>query len=119
GLFLLSRLTPATGGWQQAAYMVILGMGLGGVMQVLVLVTQNSVPQSELGVATSAATFFRSIGGSFGAAIFGAIFSNVLAGKLAGQLHGHTLPTGFNPATVTPAVLAKLPTVIRHALVSA
>ena len=52
-------------------------------MQVLVLIVQNAVPYSELGVATSGATFFRSIGGSFGTAIFGAIFSNVLVGNLA------------------------------------
>jgi EmrB/QacA subfamily drug resistance transporter len=119
GLFLLSRLTPTTGGLEQAAFMVILGIGLGGVMQVLVLVTQNAVPQSELGVATSAATFFRSIGGSFGAAIFGAIFSNILAGKLAGEFHGHTLPAGFNPATVTPALLRHLPAFIHNGLVGA
>jgi EmrB/QacA subfamily drug resistance transporter len=119
GLFLLSRLTPTTGGLEQAAFMVILGIGLGGVMQVLVLVTQNAVPQSELGVATSAATFFRSIGGSFGAAIFGAIFSNVLAGKLAGEFHGHTLPAGFNLATITPALLHHLPTVIKDGFIAA
>ena len=119
GLFLLSRLTPATGGWLQASYLLVLGIGLGGVMQVLVLITQNAVPQSELGVATSAATFFRSIGGSFGAAIFGAIFSNVLVGKLASQLHGIALPPGVNFASVTPAVLGKLPPLFRHGFITA
>jgi hypothetical protein len=87
-------------------------------MQVLVLITQNSVPQQELGVATSGATFFRSIGGSFGAAIFGAIFSNVLAGKLAAQLHGARLPAGISYASVTPAILDGLKATIRHAFVT-
>ncbi len=119
GLFLLSRLTPTTGGLLQVLYLTLLGVGIGGVMQVLVLVTQNAVPQGELGVATSAATFFRSIGGSFGAAIFGAIFSNVLAGRLATQLHGVTLPPGFAASGVTPAVLDHLSAALRHGFVNA
>ncbi len=75
--------------------MFVLGIGLGCVMQVLVLIVQNAVPHGELGVATSGATFFRSIGGSFGTAIFGAIFSNVLAGNLAKQLGTARLPSGL------------------------
>ena len=85
--------------------MLVLGLGIGGVMQVLVIIVQNGVPHSELGVATSGATFFRSIGGSFGTAIFGAIFANVLVGNLASHLHGVRLPTGFSAADATPALL--------------
>jgi EmrB/QacA subfamily drug resistance transporter len=118
GLFTLSRLTPTTSGLVQAADLVLLGIGLGAVMQVLVLITQNAVPQSELGVATSGATFFRSIGGSFGAAIFGAIFSNVLVGKLHSQLKGVHLPSGV-ATSVTPALLDKLSAAARHAFVLA
>ena len=98
--------------------MLVLGMGLGGVMQVLVIIVQNGVPHSELGVATSGATFFRSIGGSFGTAIFGAIFSNVLVGNLASHLHGVSLPAGFTSADVTPAALDHLPAAVRHGFVS-
>lgn len=118
GLFLLSRLTPITGSLEITLYLLILGFGLGSVMQVLVLMTQNAVPQGEIGVATSGATFFRSIGGSFGAAIFGAIFSNVLVGKLAAQLHGQALPKGFASSSVTPAMLDRLPSVLRDAFVN-
>jgi EmrB/QacA subfamily drug resistance transporter len=117
GLFLLSRMgvtTPSALDW---LYMLVLGMGIGGVMQVLVIIVQNAVPHSELGVATSGATFFRSIGGSFGTAIFGAIFSNVLVGNLAAQLHGAKLPAGFSAAGVTPALLDKLPEFARHAII--
>jgi hypothetical protein len=94
-------------------------MGLGAVMQVLVLVVQNAVPYSELGVATSGATFFRSIGGSFGAAIFGAIFSNVLVGNLVHHLHGAKLPAGLQVASLTPAILDKLPSALHHGIVAA
>jgi hypothetical protein len=83
-----------------------------------VLIVQNGVRHSELGVATSGATFFRSIGGSFGTAIFGAIFSNVLVGNLASHLHGLTLPSGFSSSDVTPALLAHLPVAIRHGFVA-
>ncbi len=51
-------------------------------MQVLVLVVQNDVAPEEIGVATSTATFFRSVGGSFGVAIFGTIFASRLADQL-------------------------------------
>ena len=91
-------------------------IGLGCVMQVLVLIVQNAVPYSELGVATSGATFFRSIGGSFGTAIFGAIFANVLVGNLTKHLGSAKLPDGLSPASVTPAILDKLPQAIHHGL---
>ena len=90
GLYLLSQMGVGHPAALEALYMLVLGMGIGGVMQVLVIIVQNAVPHSELGVATSGATFFRSIGGSFGTAIFGAIFSNVLVGNLARHLHGAT-----------------------------
>jgi len=104
--------------WEDALFMLILGMGLGSVMQVLVTIVQNGVQHSELGVATSGATFFRSIGGSFGTAIFGAIFSNVLVGNLAHHLHGIPLPSGFSSANVTPAMLDLLPAAVRHGFVA-
>ena len=119
GLFLLSRMGVSTGTAAAAFYMLVLGLGLGAVMQVLVLIVQNAVPYSELGVATSGATFFRSIGGSFGAAIFGAVFSNVLVGNLARHLHGARLPSGLSASSVTPAILDKLPPVLHHGFVAA
>ncbi|MGH3273243.1 MAG: MFS transporter, partial [Streptosporangiaceae bacterium] len=118
GLYLLSTMGIGTSPALEALYMTVLGMGLGGVMQVLVIIVQNAVPHSELGVATSGATFFRSIGGSFGTAIFGAIFSNVLIGDLIRQLHGTRLPTGFASADVTPALLQHLPAAVRHGIVA-
>ena len=119
GLLLLSRIGVGTSSLVTALYMFVLGVGLGCVMQVLVLIVQNAVPYSELGVATSGATFFRSIGGSFGTAIFGAIFSNVLVGNLVRHLHGARLPSGFSTSSVTPALLHTLSPAVHHGLAAA
>jgi hypothetical protein len=62
--------------------MAVVGVGIGLVMQVLVLVVQNDAKPQQMGVATSTATFFRSVGGSFGVALFGAIFASQLANAL-------------------------------------
>jgi EmrB/QacA subfamily drug resistance transporter len=83
GMFLLSRLGVGTAPWLASVYMVVVGVGIGLVMQVLVLVVQNDVRPEEIGVATSTATFFRSVGGSFGVAIFGTIFATRLADQLS------------------------------------
>jgi EmrB/QacA subfamily drug resistance transporter len=83
GMFLLSRLGVGTAPWLASLYMVVVGVGIGLVMQVLVLVVQNDVPPQAIGVATSTATFFRSVGGSFGVAIFGTIFASRLAHELS------------------------------------
>ena len=74
GMFLLSRLDADTSRFESSLFMVVLGAGMGFLMQTTMLIAQNSVEQKDLGVASSAATFFRSIGGSFGVALFGAIF---------------------------------------------
>jgi EmrB/QacA subfamily drug resistance transporter len=118
GLFLLSLMGVGSSTLEDAAFMLVFGMGIGAVMQTLVLIVQNGVPHSELGVATSGATFFRSIGGSFGTAIFGAIFSNVLVGNLARHLHGVALPKGFSSADVTPALLNHLPAAVHAGVVA-
>ncbi len=113
GLYLLSHLGVTTSDWLSSLYMLVLGAGIGGSLQVLVVAVQNSVGYADLGAATGGATFFRSIGGSFGTATFGAVFSNVLAGNLAASLHGLSLPHGLTAASgASPAVLAHLPAAI-------
>jgi hypothetical protein len=82
GMYLLSRLEVGTAPWLASVYMLVVGVGIGLVMQVLVLVVQNEARPHEIGVATSTATFFRSVGGSFGVAIFGAIFASRLADQI-------------------------------------
>ena len=114
GLLLLSRLGVGSSTWTASAYMLVVGLGIGMVMQVLVLAVQNSVDHRLMGVATSGAILFRQIGGSIGVALFGAIFANRLGGNLAERLPGVSLPKTANPEAVQ-----HLPPAIHDAYVSA
>ncbi|WP_441246323.1 DHA2 family efflux MFS transporter permease subunit [Kitasatospora sp. McL0602] len=118
GLFLLSRLTEHSSTTEMSFYFLVFGLGLGLVMQVLVLIVQNSVGYEDLGVATAGATFFRSIGASFGVSIFGSIFASGLNDRLADAVAGVPLPPGFNPAAVTsdPHVIAGLPPALQSGI---
>ena len=119
-VFLLSTIDPQTSRAVISLYMVVLGAGLGLVMQVLIIAVQNAVHHRDLGVATSSATFLRSMGASFGVSIFGAIFSNQLAGNLARNLPAAALRGGaINPTSLqgNPAALAHLPAAIHTGLV--
>jgi EmrB/QacA subfamily drug resistance transporter len=82
-LSLLSRLDVATPALTASCYMLLLGLGLGMVMQILVMAVQNAVSYEQLGVATSGTTLFRSIGGAVGAALFGGIFAFALEANIA------------------------------------
>jgi hypothetical protein len=121
GVYLLSTIDPQTPRFLLSLYMVVLGLGLGCVMQVLVIAVQNAVEQRDLGVGTSSATFLRSMGASFGVAIFGAIFSNQLATNLKKDLPASALHAGINSGSLegNPAQLAHLPPAIHLGLVNA
>ena len=115
GLSLLSTITVSTPTLNTAAYMVVLGLGLGMVMQVLVLAVQNAVDYRYLGVATSGSTLFRQIGGSIGVSVFGAIFSSNLAGELSKRI-----PRAVHvPAAANPAVVQHLPPAVRTPYIEA
>ena len=88
-----------TGAWTIAGYLFVFGVGLGLVMQILVVAVQNAVPYEQLGTATSGATFFRMIGGSFGTAVFGAIFANLLVTNVVHALHLSAVPPGLRQLT--------------------
>jgi EmrB/QacA subfamily drug resistance transporter len=119
GLYLLSRLGIHTNFWIVSLYLFILGVGIGASLQVLIIAVQNAVDYADLGAATSGATFFRSIGGSFGTSVFGAVFSGVLAGDIALALHGVPLPSGISAsAGASPAVLQHLPAAIRDGYIA-
>jgi EmrB/QacA subfamily drug resistance transporter len=115
GLALLSRLHVETSTLVAGAYMVVLGLGLGLVMQVLVLAAQNADYYKYLGVASSGSTLFRQIGGAIGVSIFGAIFANQLAHNLAREL-----PAGVHvPRAADPAALKRLPPALHDAYATA
>jgi EmrB/QacA subfamily drug resistance transporter len=82
GLTLLSTLTENTPFWKLSIYAVLIGAGLGLSMQTIVIALQNSVEFKDLGVATSANTFFRSIGATIGVALFGTVYASQLTHNL-------------------------------------
>jgi EmrB/QacA subfamily drug resistance transporter len=120
GLALVSRLGPHTTFTQTSIDMFVVGLGVGLIMQVLVVAVQNSVPYAQLGVATSTASFFRSIGGAFGVSALGAVFDS----RLLSQLSRHaskaqlSLLKGGNIAA-NPAQINRLPVAQRAVYVNA
>ncbi|MEU5161458.1 MFS transporter [Streptomyces sp. NPDC020875] len=121
GLLLLHRLTEFSSDAVMSFSFFVFGFGLGLVMQVLVLVVQNAVRYEDLGVATSGATFFRSIGASFGVAVFGTIFSNGLRDKLSAALAGRPVPpgAGTDQLAADPQAISQLPPALRGPVVHA
>jgi EmrB/QacA subfamily drug resistance transporter len=109
GLYLLSTLDATSSHGVIFVFMFVVGLGLGMVMQVLVLAVQNAVEYSDLGVATSGATLFRSIGGSLGTATLGAIFSNRLREELQSVLPAGAAAKAGTGGEVNPAQIAHLP----------
>jgi EmrB/QacA subfamily drug resistance transporter len=115
GMVFLSGLGIHSSGLYTSLSMLVLGLGLGAVMQVLVLAVQNAVDYRFMGVATSGSLLFRQIGGSIGIAIFGAIFANRLRGDLAANL-----PAGAHvPKTVSPSIVRNLPPAVHDGYVHA
>ncbi|MCB5907081.1 MDR family MFS transporter [Streptomyces pinistramenti] len=121
GLLLLHQLGPTSGVTVMSGYFFVFGFGLGLVMQVLVLIVQNAVDYKDLGVATSGATFFRSIGASFGVSIFGTIFASKLGPRIADAVAGRQLPPGVAPSSIAqdPRVVSRLPASLRAGVLNA
>ncbi|MNE15952.1 Multidrug resistance protein 3 [compost metagenome] len=114
-LGLLSRLQLDTPMALMNLYMGLLGAGLGMVMQVLILAVQNSVELRHMGVATSGATLFRSIGGAIGVSLFGALFSHSLLGGLGSDFAA----SAGGAASLSPAAVHALPTALQHSYLQA
>ncbi|MCT2590217.1 MFS transporter [Streptomyces sp. N2-109] len=121
GLLLLHRMGPDSSTLAMSVYFTVFGLGLGLVIQVLVLAAQNSVDYRHLGVATSGASFFRSIGAAFGVAVFGTVFAGRLGDKLTGALSGRRIPEGVSAESLQndPRAVGALPPETRGAVLSA
>ncbi len=76
GLGLLGTIRYDTPYWHMAIYMALMGLGIGMMMQNLVLATQNQVAPKDLGAASAVVTFFRSLGGAVGVSALGAVLAN-------------------------------------------
>jgi EmrB/QacA subfamily drug resistance transporter len=122
GLFLLSRLHADSSLVSAGLSMAIVGLGIGMVAPVLVLAVQNAVDRRDLAAATSASTFFRSMGGAVGVAVFGALLSHRLRGLLPDLLAGAGAPgagTDSGRLLGTPDAIHQLPPPVRDAVVEA
>ncbi len=120
GIYLLSRLQVGTSQWIISFDMLVLGLGLGCVMQVLILAVQNAVDRRDMGVATSSTAFFRTLGGAFGTAIFGAVLTARLhywAPKLLPAAGGDKVrQASGNSIFNDPQAIKALPGVIHDAV---
>jgi len=111
GSLLLSTLSTDTSRFTSACYMVVLGAGMGFLMQITMLVAQNSVELKDMGVASSTATLFRTIGGSFGVALFGALFND----RVTSTMKESGAKAAGNLGQMGPEALRKLPAPVQDA----
>lgn len=116
GTWLLSTQGVDTPAWQTGVYIAVLGVGMGFLMQVTLLIAQNSVEQRDLGVASSAATFFRAIGGSFGVSLFGAIFSGSLLAGLTQRFGAEGERLASTGGRLALTILRSLPPAAREGI---
>jgi EmrB/QacA subfamily drug resistance transporter len=93
GLFLMSTIEYDTNFFVVSVFMAMMGLGIGMVMQNLVLVVQNSVDVSVVGAASSSVAFFRSLGGTIGVSVMGA----VLGTKVSGYITDGLTDAGVDP----------------------
>ncbi len=114
GMFMLSTTKVDTPYWQIALALLVLGLGIGNVMQVLIIAVQNSVNPKDVGVATSGSTFFRSVGGTIGTALFGAVMTARLTSELTSNLPaGSGSESQISGITSAMSNIAALPDTIR------
>ena len=113
GMYLLTGLDVGTTKLTSALYYVVLGLGMGFLMQMVSLIAQNSVQQRDIGVASSARMFFQQIGGSLGVAAFGAIFARRLTSSLAAAA-GSGVHISASGGQLNPATVDSLPAAVKH-----
>ncbi len=118
----MTTLTAATPIWMICGQLFIFGAGLGLIMQVVVLVVQNSVPAEQIGTATSSNNYFREVGSALGVAIFGAMFTSRLSDALKTVFTGSGASAEQaqnSTATLDPQAMSQLPAAVRDGIVTA
>jgi MFS family permease len=108
GFLLLAGLDTGSTRGAATIAMIVLGLGLGLVMQNLLLVVQNTVPSRELGVATSATQFFRTTGGTIGVSVMGALITASLPAGATSSASPHELAQAIHPVFVLGVPLMAL-----------
>ncbi|WP_431949737.1 MDR family MFS transporter [Actinacidiphila sp. bgisy167] len=119
GLYLLSTMDTGTTRFVSGVWMAVLGAGMGFLMQITMLIAQNSVEMKDMGVGSSSSTLFRTIGGSFGVALFGAIFTHQVQNTMTERLGEAAAGATSGTAQLDPAGLAKLAPPVRDAYLHA
>ncbi|HEY4226692.1 MAG TPA: MDR family MFS transporter [Pseudolysinimonas sp.] len=104
GYLVLTFLTIDKPLWFLMIAMFLIGLGLGQLMQTLTIASQNSVEAHQMGVATSASTFFRQIGGTLGVAVLLSVLFSVLPGNISTSLQNKADLTSGLSAALTPSV---------------
>ena len=94
GLVLMGTIDHLSPLWHLSAYMVLMGLGTGALMQNLVLVVQNTVDVTDVGAASGAVSFFRSLGGTVGVAALGAVLATNVSDRIASGLAKAGIPVG-------------------------
>jgi EmrB/QacA subfamily drug resistance transporter len=115
GLYLLSTMDTDTTRFMSGVFMAVVGLGMGCLMQITMLVAQNSVQMKDMGVASSTSTLSRTLGSSFGVAIMGALFNNRVQDVMTERAGALGSKVTEQSATLNAASLAKLPAVAREA----
>jgi EmrB/QacA subfamily drug resistance transporter len=115
GLFLLSQMDTGTSRFTSGVYMAVLGAGMGCLMQITMLVAQNSVEMRDMGVASSTTTLARTLGSSFGVAIMGALFNNRVQHVMAERAGALGSKITEQSAQLDAKSLEKLPAAAREA----
>ncbi len=105
-LYMVVLLRADTPLWVLAIGMVLIGLGLGQLMQTTMVASQNAVEAKDIGVATSSATFFRQMGGTFGVAIFMSILFSQVVDKIQAAFETTEVKNGFAEALQDPDVMA-------------
>lgn len=115
GLYLLSTMDTGTSRLTSGVFMAVLGLGMGCLMQITMLVAQNSVEMKDMGVASSSTTLFRTLGASFGVAIMGALFNSRVQDVMAATPGTAASRLTEQSAQLDAESLAKLPAAAREA----
>ncbi|MEV5170345.1 MDR family MFS transporter [Streptomyces flaveolus] len=115
GLYLLSLMDTETTRLTSGVYMAVVGAGMGCLMQITMLVAQNSVQMKDMGVASSSTTLFRTLGSSFGVAIMGALFNHRVQDVMAERAGALGKNITEKSAQLDAKSLEKLPAVAREA----
>jgi EmrB/QacA subfamily drug resistance transporter len=118
----MTTLAASTPIWVICLQLFVFGAGLGLIMQVVVLVVQNSVPADQIGTATSTNNYFREVGAAMGVAVFGSIFTTRLSEALTSAFTGagaSAEQAGQSTRTLDPQALNQLPEQLRDAIVNA